>query len=275
MPWLPEFTSALEQARLRLRAQGLADPAAQYLNALSRDESGALETVWPGEVVVQDPYRGEVRGHRGLRRFIHDNHAWFAARQARVETVASISTRHRAVLELLVHLVDDEQGAVEWPIAVVADSPDDLSVTFRSYCSQSPVTGHRNTRPAFLTADSTEAADIVEDCLAALSAGDAEAVAGMFTDDGYYREATGPDGKHQGAALQPFLAQLLRPGGIDLRSCSVTDDGGTCVVEWNCGRWRGEDIPAQAGLTAFERAPDGRLAAVRSYNDLEPASHDD
>src|SRR4051812_11813431 len=161
MPWLPEFTSALEQARLRLRTQGLADPASQYLNALSRDESRALETVWPGEVVVHDPYRGEVRGHRSLRRFIHDNHAWFAERQARVETVASICTRHRAVLELLVHLVDEEHGPVEWPIAVVADSPDDLSVTFRSYCSQSPVTGHRSTRPAFLAAGSAGAAESV------------------------------------------------------------------------------------------------------------------
>src|SRR4051794_12660841 len=130
MPWLPEFTSALELSRLQTRERGLADPASQYINALSRDDSQALNEVWPGEIVIDDPYRGEIQGHHNLRRFIHENHAWFAARRARVQTVASTCAGHRAVLELLVHLVDDDNGAVDWPVAVVADSPEDLSVTF-------------------------------------------------------------------------------------------------------------------------------------------------
>ena len=43
----------------------------------------------------------------------------------------------RAVVELLAHLGDDERELV-WPVAV-AESPDDRSVVFRTYCSQYPV----------------------------------------------------------------------------------------------------------------------------------------
>lgn len=33
MPWFPEFTSAVEQARLQTRAAGHADPVGQYFAA--------------------------------------------------------------------------------------------------------------------------------------------------------------------------------------------------------------------------------------------------
>ena len=50
----------------------------------------------------------------------------------------------------------------------------------------------------------------------------------------------------------------------------LTDDGVRCVVEYNCVRWGHQDLPPQAGLGVFERSPDGRLAAVRVYDDVEP-----
>ena len=54
MPWFPEFTNAVELARTRQGA-GQADPVAQYLAALNKGDTHALETVWPGEVVIYDP----------------------------------------------------------------------------------------------------------------------------------------------------------------------------------------------------------------------------
>jgi len=57
-------------SRVQDRAAGRADPAAQYVRALQKGDSRALETVWPGEVVVHDPHVGELRGHRELRRFV-------------------------------------------------------------------------------------------------------------------------------------------------------------------------------------------------------------
>ena len=70
MPWFPDFVSAVELARRQTRAAGQADPVAQYLTALSQSDAHALESVWPGEVVVHDPRAGEIRGHRQLRRFV-------------------------------------------------------------------------------------------------------------------------------------------------------------------------------------------------------------
>ena len=57
MPWFPDFIAAAELARREIRAAGQADPVAQYLSALDRGDAHALETVWPGDVVVHDPRR--------------------------------------------------------------------------------------------------------------------------------------------------------------------------------------------------------------------------
>src|SRR5882757_5271015 len=107
MPWFPDFASAVELARRQARASAQADPVGQYFTALNEGDTHALETVWPGEVVVHDPRAGEIRGHRQLRRFVLDNQAWFAQRHARVETIAATCAGGRAVVELLAHLTDD------------------------------------------------------------------------------------------------------------------------------------------------------------------------
>ena len=120
-----------------------------YLDALSSGDVGALRNSWPGEVVVYDPRAGEVRGHRRLRQFIHRNQVWLAERRARTERVAATCVNGRAVVELLAHLTDGGRETV-WPVAVVAESPDDRSVVFRTYCSQLPVDDRRHIRPPIL-----------------------------------------------------------------------------------------------------------------------------
>ena len=129
MPWFPEFASAAELARMQARAADQADPVAEYFAALTEGNAHVLEAVWPGEVVIHDPRGGEVRGHRQLRHFVRHNQSWLAQHHARIETVASTVVDGRAVVELLAHLTDDERE-LEWPVAVVAESPDDRSVVF-------------------------------------------------------------------------------------------------------------------------------------------------
>src|SRR5437764_12728459 len=107
MPWFPDFTNAVELVRRQTRTAGLADPAAQYLQALSDGDGHLLETVWPGDVVVHDPRAGVIRGHRRLRQFIRTNHSWLASRDAEIETLASTTHDDRAVLELVAHLRGD------------------------------------------------------------------------------------------------------------------------------------------------------------------------
>jgi ketosteroid isomerase-like protein len=270
MPWFPEFTSAVELARRQTQAEGQADPVAQYFAALNTGDAHALEIVWPGEVVVFDPRAGEIRGHRQLRRFVGQFQSWLAGRHVRTETVAATSAGRRAVVELLVHLADDGRE-VAWPVAVVAESPDDRSVVFRTYCSQWPVDGRHHVRPAILKPGPEHPGDVVGRYQAALAAGDADAIVSTFAPDGYYHEPIGPHYAHRGAGeLRSFFATCFDAGGgIGLQHCAVTDDGNRCALEYNCDRWGSHDLPPQAGIGVYERGADGLLAAVRVYDDVQ------
>jgi ketosteroid isomerase-like protein len=270
MPWFPDFVAAAELARRQTRAAGQADPVAQYLTALTKGDTDALETVWPGEVVVYDPRAGEIRGHKPLRQFVRHNQAWLAERHASTETVASTRAGGRAVVELLAHLAHDGEEVL-WPLAVVAESPDDRSVVFRTYCSQWPVDGRRHLRAPILDQGQAHPGDVVGRYQAALDAGDADAIVNTFASDGYFREPIGPHYLHRGTPeLRSFFSMCFSAGGgIGLQHCAVTDDGVRCALEYNCVRWGSYDLPPQAGIAVFERGPDGLLVAARVYDDVE------
>jgi hypothetical protein len=222
-------------------------------------------------VVVYDPRAGEIRGHRQLRKFVSANQSRLAEQHARIETIASTSADGRAVVEMLAHLPRDG-GEVAWPVAVVAESPDDLSVVFRTYCSQWPVDGRRHLRPAILPPGGTLPGDVVGRFQAALGTGEVDALVGTFEPDGYYREPIGPHLTHRGPAeLRSFFTERVgASGGIGLQHCVVTDDGVRCALEYNCVRYGDRAVPPQAGLGVYERGPDGLLAAARIYDDVEP-----
>jgi hypothetical protein len=160
MPWFPDFIGAVELARREIHAEGLADPVAQYLTAVSEGDTRALESLWPGEVVIHDPRAGMVRGHKQLRRYVSVSQSLLAERHARIETVAATSVGGRAVVELLAHLSADGEE-LSWPVAVVAESPEEWSVVFRVYCSQWPVDGRRHVRAAVLEPSDVYLDDVV------------------------------------------------------------------------------------------------------------------
>ena len=272
MPWFPDFANAIELARRDARAAGQADPVGQYFTALNNGNARPLEDVWPGEVVVYDPRAGEVRGHRQLRRFVRQNREMLAERHTRIQTVATTCVRGRAVVELLAHLDTDSERDVAWPVAVVAESPDDRSIVFRTYCSQWPVDGQRHLRPPILETGAAVPDDVVGRFQAALAAGDTEAVVNTFAADGYLREPIGRHNTHGGVGeLRSLFTKWFSEGGdIGLQPCAVTDDGLRCAVEYNCVNWGSHDLPPQAGIGVYERGPDGLLAAVRVYDDIEP-----
>jgi ketosteroid isomerase-like protein len=275
MPWFPDFVSAVEQVRRQTRVAGQADPVGQYFAALNSGDPRPLEDLWPGEVVVYDPRGGEIRGHRQLRRFVRQSDSLLSGRLARTAIVASTSAGGRAVVELLAYLNHDGEE-LAWPVAVVAECPDDWSVVFRTYCSQWPVDGRRHLRPPILGPGRTDLGDIVGRYQAALAAGDLDAVVSTFAPDGYVRESLGTHDTHRGTAelRSYFRACFSAGGGIDVQNCAVTDDSVRCAVEYNCVRWGGHDLPPQAGLAVYERDGDGLLAAVRVYDDVEaPVEH--
>ena len=270
MPWFPDFAGALELARRDVRAAGRDDPVGQYVAALNDGDARVLETAWPGEVVVHDPHAGTVRGHRQLRRFVRQSRDRLTARHARVETLAATHVRGRAVVELLAHLAGDGPK-VDWPVAVVAESADDRSVVFRTYCSRRPIDGDRHLRPAVLGGGADRPGGVVGIYQDALRAGDVAAAVGTFAPDGYYREPLGATVTHCGSSeLRSFFTACFElGGGIILDPCAVTDDGVRCALEYNCVRWGDRDLAPQAGICVHEREPDGLLAAVRVYDDVE------
>jgi len=271
MPWFPDFVSGVELARRQTRIEGQADAVAQYLTALNEGDVRVLENAWPGEVVVYDPRAGEIRGHKQLRRFVSSNLSWLAERQAHIETVASTRVPGRAVVELLAHLPDDGPE-LAWPVAVVAECPDDWSAVFRTYCSQWPVDRRRHIRPPILKPESAHPRGVVGRYLAALGTGDADAIVATFEPDGYFRESIGPHATHRGTAeLHSFFtACFSEGGGIRLEHCSTTDDGVRCALEYNCVGWGSHELQPQAEIAVYERGPDGLLAAARVYDDVEP-----
>ena len=270
MPWFPDFVGAVELARRQTRAEGEPDPVGVYLDALNHGDPHALRNSWPGEVVVHDPHAGEVRGHRQLRQFVHRNQVWLAERHARIERVAATCVDGRAVVELLAHLTDGGRETA-WPVAVVAESPDDRSVVFRTYCSQLPVDRRRHVRPPILPPVDVQPGDVVGRHLAALRAGDTAAAVGTFTAAGYVREPV----EAPPAPRRPRAARVLRPvlqrgGGVGVQHVrrSPTTARAAC---WSTTASAGVVAPVapQAALGVYERGPDGLLAAARLYDDIE------
>ena len=171
---------------------------------------------------------------------------------------------------MLAHLEADDGQELSWPIAVVAESTDDWSIVFRTYCRRWPVDEPLRVRPPILEAANIELTGIVGRYHGAQEAGDADAAVSTFAPDGYFRETYGPGSLHRGAReLHAFFAERFGDGGIILERCAVTDDGVRCALEYNCVRWGGHDLPAQAGLGVYERDSEGLLAAARIYDEIE------
>jgi limonene-1,2-epoxide hydrolase len=272
MPWLPDFVGAVELVRTQTRAAGRADPVAQYVDALDSGRSAALEDAWPDAVIVYDPRAGEVRGHRQLRQFVRSSKSFLAERDARTQRLCATVADDRAVVELLAHLTADGR-TLAWPMAVVADSPDERSVVFRSYFSLRALDGSRHLRPPILPSAPVRSDGVVSAYQAALSAADVDAALGVFASDGYLREAFGPGRIHRGVIeLRSYFENCLRRGGIDIEVCAVTDDGVRSAVELNYVRVSGQDVPPQAAIVVYERGAEGLLAAVRLYDDALPPS---
>jgi limonene-1,2-epoxide hydrolase len=269
MPWFPEFANAAALARQQTQAAGRADPVRQYLAALDEGDAGALQATWPGEVVINDPLVGEVRGHRQVRQFIRRNLSWLAGLHARTEPVAATVAGGRAVVELLAHL-DHDGSELTWPVAVVAESPDDRSVVFRTYCSPWPKDEQRHIRPPILPPGDLRPGDVVGRYYAGLAAGDVDAVVSAFAPDGYFRGPFGPYAHRGTAELRSFYTQgFSAGGGVGTECCAVTDDGVRCAVEYNLVRWGSHELPPQAGIGVYERRQDGLLAAARIYDDVQ------
>jgi hypothetical protein len=210
-----------------------------------------------------------VRGATDFERFVRTRHAWLVDRAARIEPLRTTRNARRSVFEALLHL-NLPTGETELPVAVVGEHAGDRVSGVRVYHSMWPLEGAHRVRDPLLPRDRTLAVtDTVAEYQRALAAGNIDAIVATFEPDGYFREPAGGEWFYRGQVkLREFMGHILGSGGIALEYCTVTDDGVACAIEFNAVQFGPHPLQPQAGIAVYERAPSGRLAAARIYDDV-------
>ena len=279
MPWMPEvFTAPIAEAR-RAEDVARANDAIAYYEGILAGEPDALVRSFAGQPRIDDPRVGHVEGAEELRTLVSETANWLRERDAVVENVALTLIQSRTVEEVVLHLLGDDGGRVELPVAIVSDRNSDRTLkAIRVYHSMWPLTGSHNLRSPLLPEDPTlHAQGSPGDYQRALAEGDLEDIVRTFEPDGYAREPSGGAYLHRGVeSLRELYEHLFANGdGIPLEHCTLTDDGVRCAIEYNCVRWGVTDIPPQAGVAVYERGNSGLLSAARIYDDVEPPAVSD
>jgi hypothetical protein len=140
MPWMPEVFTAPIAESLRAEEAAPTNDAVAYYEGIMADEPDALIRSFAGEPRLNDPRIGYVEGARELRAFVSGTADWLRERDAVVENVALTRTQSRTVEEVVLHLLSDDGGRVELPVAVVSDrNPERTLKTIRVYHSMWPL----------------------------------------------------------------------------------------------------------------------------------------
>ena len=279
MPWMPEvFTAPIAEAR-RAEGEAPSNDAIAYYEGILASQPDALVRSFAGQPRINDPRVGYVEGVRQLRAFVSGTADWLRERDAIVENVALTLTESRTVEEVVLHLLADDSGRVELPVAIVSDhNPDRTLKAIRIYHSMWPLTGGHRVREPLLPPDpNIVVPDVVDEYQRALAAGDLEAVLATYEEDAYAREPSGGEYVYRGKEKlrEVYSAQFANGGGIPLEHCTLTDDGVRCAIEFNAVRWGVTDMPPQGGVAVYERGSGGLLSGGRIYDDVDPPSVSD
>jgi hypothetical protein len=272
MPFIPELFSAPALARIEARRHARVTHV-PFFDGLLTGEIDALVGSFVDRPEVHQPMRGRIKGAAAFERFVTDTTTWMAESNVIVEDIDSILTPERAIDELMLH-VDGDAGPIDLPMSLAADlGPDAHMTELRIYFSRWPLSGVRGVRPPLLQPDpNLQAPDIVGEYHRALAAGDVDAVLEAFEPEGYVREPSGGAATHRGTKeLRAFYELLIFDRGVmPLELCAVADDGRACALEYNtAARGQPESAPG-AGIAVHVRGDGGKLAAVRSYDDVHP-----
>lgn len=272
MPWVPELFSAPALQRLEeQRRHELA--AVPFFDGLMAGEPEALAESFAGEPELHHPVRGRVKGARAFAAFVAEASAWLSQRDVSVEDVEHVVLERRGFEEVVLHL--DGARPLDLPFVVVADRRSDGRIDeLRIYSGSRPATGRPAHRPPLLQRDpELRCPAVVAEYLGALSAGDVDAIVAAFEPDGCVHDGAGGRAVHTGPdGLRAFYELLLADrGGIVLERCALVDGARACALEYNVVQWGETTRPPEAGVAVFVRGRTGRLAAVRTYDDLDPS----
>ncbi|MFC1408249.1 nuclear transport factor 2 family protein [Streptacidiphilus sp. N1-12] len=268
MFWIPEFADAV------LASHGGAasnDATTEFLQALRKGALPDPAADWPIDLVVDEPEHGRTTDRAAVVELLSSSAAWLRKTNAEVELIDSFSVGDRGVVEAEIVIDHPERGGERTllPVVALAESHGG-SATVRLYYSHWPLSGVNRLRPAILPAGAALPDDSVAVYFRSLAAGDAAGLVTAFAPGGTFREPSGGLFLHHGTEeIGPFFEGFFGyVGGIGLDICAVTDDGTHCAVEYICTNWGANRLVPQAGLGVYQRGPDGRLTAVRLYDDV-------
>ena len=276
MPWAPELFSASTLARLEEDLKRRESVSVPYFAGILTGEIDALVGSFAAEPELHHPVRGRVRGAEAFARYAADTKDWLEGLDASIEYVDHIVNRSDGVEEVVLHLRGDSEP-VDLPVAIAADKADGKVIELRVYYSTWPLTGRHSNRPPVLQPGAKlREPDFVADYQSALAAGDADAIVSMFEPEGYAREPAGVDYVHRGSdeLRELYESFFSNGGGILLEHCSAIQNERACALEYNAVRWgQTELLPPEAGIAMYVRGDDGKLAAARIYDDVDPPLH--
>jgi hypothetical protein len=272
MPFTPELFSAPALQRVEEKRQRKL-VAVPYFDGLLSGELDAMVNSFAVTPEVHDPIRGRVRGTQAFAAFASETSSWLRRHNVSVEEVEHVIAERSGFEEVVLHF-DTESGPVALPVAIVADFRSEHRIEeVRIYFSNWPRAGHHIHRPPLRQPDpELRESDVVGDYQRALAAGEVEAIVSTFEPDGYAREPAGDGHVHTGQdGLRSFYELLFsNGGGIPLEHCTAIDDERACGLEYNVVRWGTTELLPQAGFAAYVRGPNGKLAAARIYDDVDP-----
>jgi hypothetical protein len=270
VPWIPELFSTAALARIWEDERRRRLELVPFFAGVTTGETAALVDSFVGEPELHHPVRGRIKGVAAFERYVADTRAWLADRHATAEDVDFVLMPGCGVEELVLHL----DGGVALPVAVATDHEDDgRIIEQRMYFSGWALNGRHAIRPPLLQpADGLRAPGVVGDYQRALAAGDAEGIVAAYEPDGYMREPAGGAFVHRGTdeLRAAYGSAFSNGGGIGLELCAVTADGAGCALEYNAVAWGRTPLAPQAGIAVYVRGANGKLAAARIYDDVDP-----
>ena len=273
MPWLPELFSApaLQHLQDKWERELVTVP---FFDGLMAGELDALVESFAGEPELHHPVRGRIKGVGAFSRFVVQTRTWLSQPGASIEDLDHV-VRAPAWLacEVVLH-VEGQRGRVGLPGAIVADKePDGRIDELRMYYSSRPLTGRHATRPPLLQPSPDESlSGVVADYQRALAAGDATR---SWPRSNRMATCATPPAAITSTPVPTVCVRstsgCARGGGITLEHCGFLEDERAYVLEYNVVRWGDTELPPQAGVAVYDRGPNGKIAAVRLYDDVDPA----
>ena len=230
-----------------------------------------LRSGFSGLPNINTPMNGQISGENAFMRYITDLKSWLVEKKSSTELFNIISHDNRHVIEFILNLYISKKE-IGIPVVLAADIENGLIECIRVYYSLWPIIGkHTVRKPLLKPAAGLEEPQIIKDYMEGLKNGDKESVVSLFEEDGYVREPSGAQYRHEGKeGLEKFYSAALGNGGIPLKHCTATFDGTCCAIEYVCDEWGGVSLEPQAGVAVYEIGESGKLVAARIYDDVAP-----